>query len=578
MKNFDPKERLESVLLFGGKILEMDTKNSCHEAILIKNGQVEALGTFDDMSSKTGTKVKKIDLEGRTVMPGLVDSHPHLIHWAGFSHAVVPLFDARNFDDIVNRIREAAEQTPEGEWIQCSPIGEPHYFMRRSYQDMEEGELPNRHVLDLAAPKHPVWIQAWAPVNPNITVFNSRGLSRIQVSRNTPDLIGRVSIEKDYNGEPTGRMMGPVNNYYNNEPWWDQVLESIYKITADDWVDGTREAMREANTRGITSIFEGHIMDWPLIDVYRYLQQEDELRLRVLCTPDGEPHGVSGTRALDMQQLQGRLEHAITQQELTNDFLRIESFLCTRGGPINPGMLIMHRHYRDAYGRWTNGLEFLPPEKGELMINFAAERGIRLNIISCGDREHDVTLSQLDAANKRWNISDKHWLLVHAYMMSDEHTQRYRDLGFGVTTSMGFSHFKMHTVRERMGSDLLKDFIPLNRLCKSGMPVACGTDWGPKNAFEHMMFAQNNIGVFGDCNNTPAHPVDRLTALRHWTTGGAEVMRWPGIGILSPGTYADLVVLDQDPLACELEQLPGTHVAGTMVDGYWVYNDGSITT
>lgn len=576
MKNFDPSDRSEPVLLYGGNVLEMNSSNDCHEAILVKDGRVTSIGTYDDLSVQIDKKTRRIDLDGKTVIPGIVDSHPHLIHWAGFSHGVVKLFDAKNFDDIIKRIQVAAETTPEGEWIQCSPIGEPHYFSRSSYRDLDEGELPTREILDIAAPNHPVWIQAWAPVNPNVTAFNSRGLDRIQVSHNTPDLVGRVSIDKDTSGVPTGRLMGPVNNYYNNEPWWDQILEKIYHITEEDWVNGTRQGVKEANARGVTAINEGHLIDWPLIDVYRQLHQEGELSMRVLLTPDAEPHGTPGCVALDFAQLRSRLDQAFHQQDLTDDFLRLESFLSSRVGPINPGMLLTHRHYRDAYGKWTNGMEFLPPEKTEFMINYAAERGMRVNLISVGDREHDVNLEFLNKANNRWGISEKQWVLVHAYMMNQDHTNQFRDLGFGVTTSMGFSFFKMHTVRERMGSDSLDSFIPLNRMCQSGMTVGCGTDWGPINPFEQMMLAQNNVGVFGDCNNTPAHVVDRLTAFRHWTTGGAEIMRWPEIGNLSVGTYSDLAILDQNPLTCDLDKMPSIAVNATMVDGYWVHNDGFV--
>lgn len=552
-------------------MLELDAANTRHEAIVLRDGRVLGLGSTEDMAALAGPKARRVDVGGRTLLPGLVDSHPHLIHWGAFEHAAIPLFDARNHGDIVARIRKAAETTPPGEWIQCSPVGEPHYFMRRSWRDLDEGVLPTRHVLDEAAPAHPVWIQAWAPVNPNITVFNSRGLARINVTRNSPDVIGRVAIEKDDRGEPTGRLLGPVNNYYNNEPWWDEILARIYRLTPEDWIDGTRDAMREANARGVTALYEGHVMDWPLIDVYRLLRGQDELRARVLCTPDGEPHGFPGSFPLSMEDLRRRLDNAVVQQDLSDDFLRVESYLCTRGGPISPGMLLMHRQYRDAYGRWTNGLEFLPPEKGEFMINFAAERGVRLNLIACGDREHDVTLAQLEAANKRWKIADKGWLLVHAYLMSPEHTRRYRDLGFRVTTSTSFSHFKMNMVRERLGSDLLGDFIPLKRLCDSGMAVGCGSDWGPKNPFEHLKFAQTYVDVHGEDFNTPAHAVDRLTALRGWTTGGAAVMGWKGIGTLSAGACADLIVVDRDPLACDLEDLPGTRVHATYVDGYCVH-------
>ena len=89
-----------------------------------------------------------------------------------------------------------------------TPVGEPHYFIRRSYRDLAEGALPDRHVLDRATRDHPVMIQAWAPVIPNVCAFNSTGLARLGLGPETPDRVQNVWIEKDSGGEPTGILRG----------------------------------------------------------------------------------------------------------------------------------------------------------------------------------------------------------------------------------------------------------------------------------------------------------------------------------------------------------------------------------
>lgn len=567
-----------AVLFTNARVRTMEAKGAPeHEALVIKDGRVVGAGAGEEMASLAGSDAAKVDLDGRTVMPGLVDTHPHLIHWSGFMDAVVPLFDAKSHDDIVARIRKAAETTPEGEWISCSPVGEPHYFQRRSWRDLAEGQLPTREVLDAAAPNHPVWIQAWAPVNPNTTVFNTRGLRAIQISRNSPDQIGRVHVEKDASGEPTGRLSGPVNNYYNNEPWWDSILARIYVLTPDNFIRGALDGMADANRRGVTSIFEGHIMDWPLIDVYRAHRANGDLTTRVLCTPDGEPHGLATSVELTFDELHARLEQAYAVQDLSDDLLRVESFLCTRGGPIGPGMMIWHRHYRDAYGRWTNGLEFLPPEKGKAMVDFAASRGMRMNLISVADREHDIALSQLAAARKQWDFTDLGWILQHAYFMSDEHCKRYHDLGFHITTSMSFSWGKQHIFGERIGTDVLADLIPLQRELDHGLKVGCGSDWGPANRWEHVALATTHEGVFGARNDSPAHAVSREDALTMWTRGAGEVLRWDGIGTLAPGAHADLIALDRDPMTCDVDALVDTDVQLTLLGGRPVHNAGALS-
>ncbi|MFV0434122.1 MAG: amidohydrolase [Leucobacter sp.] len=560
------------------QVVTMNPGDEVHESLVMRDGRVVATGTEDEMRSFAGSDAERVSLDGRTVMPGIVDTHPHLLSWAAFKHSVVDLFDCRDWNDIVERIREAAATTPKGEWIRCSPIGEPHYFLRRSWRDLAEGELPTREILDAAAPDHPVWIQAWAPVNPNTTVFNTRGLWNIQVSRNTPDQIGRVFIEKDAAGEPTGRFSGAVNNYYNNEPWWDSVLARIALITGEDFVEGAITGMAAANSFGVTSIFEGHMMDFGTIDVYRMHRAAGSLTLRVLCTPDGEPHGLADSVALSEEELRDRLERLYDLQEMTDDYFRVEGLLATRGGPLGPGQQIFERNYRNAYGAWTNGLEWLPEWKGQLMIDFAAERKMRLNVISVADREHETTLRQvLEAEKKYGSTADQNYILQHAYTLSEADGRRFRDQGFDITTSMSFSYFKQQAYWERMGSKVLRDLIPLRREYDLGFEPACGSDWGPENIWEHIAFGETHEGVFGTSNAGPAQNISRLESIATWTRNGAKVMRWQGIGSLKPGNHGDLIVVDRDPLNCSNEALKETRVNLTLLGGKTVHSDGTVS-
>ncbi|WP_156993607.1 amidohydrolase [Pseudonocardia acaciae] len=569
------------VVFHRAKVITMADDPAVHEAVVVRNGRIAAVGSNEEMLDLAGPGAERVDVAGRSIMPGIVDTHPHLLSWAAFRHAVVDLFDCASHDDIVERVREAAARTPKGQWIRCSPIGEPHYFYRRSWRDLAEGELPTREVLDAAAPEHPVWIQAWAPVNPNTTVFNTRGLWNIQVSRNTPSQVGRVHIEKDAHGEPTGRLSGPVNNYYNNEPWWDSVLARIAHLGPEDFVEGAIEGMAAANRVGVTSVFEGHMMDFATIDVYRQHRAAGNLTLRVLCTPDGEPHGLADSVTLGEDELRDRLGRLHDLQELTDDYFRVEGLLVTRGGPLGPGQQIFYRGYRDAYGGWTNGLEWLPEWKGQLMIDFAVERGMRLNVISVADREHDTTLRQLREAERRFgstarSLGEREPILQHAYILGEEHGRRYRDHGFQVTTSMSFSYFKQHTYWERIGKDVLRDLIPLRRELDLGFDVACGSDWGPANVWEHIALGETHEGVFGSSNAGPAQVISRRESLATWTRNGGRVMRWDGIGTLEPGTHADLIVVDRDPLTCGNDELKDTSVNLTLVGGREVHNDGTV--
>jgi len=131
---------------------------------------------------------------------------------------------------------------------------------------------------------------------------------------------------------------------------------------------------------------------------------------------------------------------------------------------------------------------------------------------------------------------------------------------------MSFSWGKGEIVRERFGEQLLEDFIPLARLIDAGLHVAAGTDWGPKNVFEHIaLAAEPYYAASGQKAATPG--ISRKQALDMWTREAARVLRWDGIGSLEPGHHADLVIVDRDPLTCAIDDLPGTQVVTTLLGG-----------
>jgi predicted amidohydrolase YtcJ len=156
----------ETVVFVGGRVHVMDGASRAQDALVIRDGRVLAAGPEAAMRTLAGRDARTIDVQGATIMPGLVDTHPHVLHFAARLRAVVDITDARDHADIVARIRARAARTPAGEWIQTTPVGEPHFFIRRSYRDLAERRLPDRHVLDQATSDHPVFIQAWGRPRP----------------------------------------------------------------------------------------------------------------------------------------------------------------------------------------------------------------------------------------------------------------------------------------------------------------------------------------------------------------------------------------------------------------------------
>jgi hypothetical protein len=448
-------------------------------------------------------------------------------------------------------------------------VGEPHYFIRRSWRDLKEGVLPDRHVLDRATVRHPVMLQAWAPAIPNACALNTPALRRMGFSRETPERVSNVWIEKDAAGEPSGILRGSVTNYYTGDAWWDEQLRKLPRPAATQVLDGLRSAVREYSALGVTTAYEGHVMDADLIGAYRAIRDQGALTLRVLATIEAEHYVWATDKKLTFDEYQGNCELAQRMTDLADDLVRVNGLTIESGGPCNPGFLRMRDPFKGPYGELTRGRVFVEKEKIEYAIGFCARSGVRLNVIAAGTGEHDEFLDLCETAARTYpDIKGRHWILQHVFFLEAEQARRYGALGFDATASMSFVWGKGDMLTERVGGDLMKDFMPLRRMLDTGMRVSLGSDWGPKNPFEHLELAMTHrYAGSGRSNLGPAQKVAREDAVAMFTREAGRLLQWNGIGTLEAGSHADLIAVDRDPLTCATEGLSRTRVLLTMLGG-----------
>lgn len=561
----------DTYLIHGGKIITMDPTLGSVDALAIKSGRILAAGNRQDVERSVPNGTPAYDLRGRTVLPGLIDTHPHLLHYATLEDPLVAIWDACCHNDIIERIRERAAQTRVGEWIMTTPVGEPHYFVEQSWKDLTEGRLPDRHILDRATADHPVMIQAWAPVMPNVIAFNSLALRMLGIDNTTLDRVGNVWIEKDSSGEPTGILSGSVTNYYSDDAFNQSLWKKIPFLQFDRMKPAVRRAMASYNRQGVTAIYENHMMDPPLIDAYRQLRRENGLSLRVLLSQEAESYGMPWSKPREMPDFVKRCEQAADSIELDDDFCRFNGMTILRDGSCWPGMIRMKAPYRGPYGEMTEGTEFITPEKAETAMRICACCRMRLNTIALGTKAQDDNLAQLERLATEFDIPALGWTLVHGFFVEEQQARRYARLGMDVTTSMSFVWGKTQLFKERMGSDVLGDLVPLRRLIDSGLTVAGGSDWGPKSAFQQIELAltRSYAGATSDIDRAQA--VSREEALAMWTRDAAQVMRWRDIGTLAAGQQADFIVVDRDPMTCAMAEIGSTQVETTVLGGRVVH-------
>lgn len=566
-----------SVLFHGGTVHTMETNSRPAEALLLSNGRVVAAGLAATLRSRAGPELREVSLAGRTVLPGLIDTHPHLLHYGTLQEPLVDIADATCHAEIVERIAARAADTPPGDWIMTTPVGEPHYFVTRSWRDLAEGRLPDRETLDRATTAHPVMIQAWAPVTPNVLAFNSLALQRLEIGPDLPDRIGEVWIDKDRDGRPTGILTGTLTNYFCADAFGQEIWRKVPFLQTELMLPGTIRTMAAYNAQGVTAVYENHMMDPPLLDVYRRIRKEGRLSLRVMLAQEAESFGMPWSRPRRADDFVRRIEDAATQVSLQDPLLRFDGVTLTRDGSCWPGGMRMKAPYRGPYGQMTTGQAYITPERAAQAMQLCADLGIRLNTIALGTQAQEDNLLQLEAEAARSDLPALHWLLVHAMFVEPDQVRRYARLGMDVTTCPSFVWGKGELFRDRLEGDVMADLLPLRRLLDNGMTVACGSDWGPKNAFRQIEISLTHAFAGGGGDNLgPDQRITREEALAMWTRDAAKILRWDDIGTLAPDARADLVVIDRDPMSCPVTAIGGTRVDLTLLGGAPVFNSGAL--
>jgi len=554
----------------------VDPRDTPAEAIWIREGRIAAVGSNEEVLAAAGPDVDRQSVAGATIIPGLIDTHPHLLHFSAFLAPLVDLTRARDHEEIVELIRSKALDTPKGEWIQTTPVGEPHYFQRRSFRNLAEGQLPDRKVLDRATSDHPVIIQAFAPVLPNVIALNSAALSRLGIDASTKDRVANVWIEKDAAGNPTGILRGAVTNYYNSDPFFAGLSTLMPPLIQPELApEALAKAMATYNGLGITTIYEGHGMDFEHIEGYQAMHDHGALSLRVHVVPELQPAALPGDRPKTDAEIDATLEKALAMRSVDDDWLRIDGITSATFGPCFNGTMAWNDGYLDAWGNRTTGNRIVSKAHNRRAFEFCAEHDLRLNLCACSPDEHDEHIAMTGEILAKYDMERTNWIIQHGYLVREDQAKKYAELGFDMTVSTSFTFGKADMLAERIGPHALEVLNPLRQFLDAGLKVAGGMDWGPCNPFEHMQLAvTHKMFPSGRTNAGPAQVVTREEAYEMWTENGAKLIGWEGIGSLHRGNHADLAILDRNPITCDIDALPETRVLRTHVGGRIVHDDG----
>jgi len=547
------------LILHGGKVITLDRSSRLAQAVAVRSDRIVAVGDDAALLKEVAPTTRVIDLKGGAVLPGFFDAHPHADREGLKARGGIPIAGLHSVADIVEVVRRAARTTPTGDWIVLMPMGEPpHEYISRPEQ-MKDGRFPNRHDLDAAAPNHPVYIRAvwgWWSRRPFPSVANSLALRRAGVTKET-GAPHNVEIVRDARGEPTGvfleRNFVPVLEY--------TLFRDLPRFNYSDRVESVRLGAQAYAAVGTASLYEGHGLTPTVIRAYRENAERDALPVR-MHTPISMP-----SAAFDDNRLLDLFYHyagVAGGRGRGDDILRVEGI--NLGGHADATVAdIIAAGY--PYDQWAGHFYQAMTQERFVKLGIEAARlGLRVNCVVSRDLEYALTA--YEAIDKEVPIRDRRWVVIHVNQASDSQIKRMKALGVIATVVPGF----LWMAGDRYGLDKLgDDGIPIRRMLDGGVPVALSTDGVPYSmlwtAWEALArWDEDGQRQLGDSRLT------REEALRMAAQSGHQ-LTWneDRYGSLEVGKVADMVVLAEDPLSCDLDRLKDIPVDRTFLGGRQVF-------
>ena len=551
--NIDTKQQQETVVadvvIMGGKVATVDPNLGNVEALAINGYQITAVGSNEEISSLIGSETKIVELNGRFAMPGFIEGHGHYLS-LGRSKQILDLNDVKNWNEIVSMVAVAVDKANPGDWI----FGRGwHQEKWDSLPDAAVDGVPINDTLNEVSAENPVIL---GHASGHAAFWNDLALEIAGVTDDTPNPEGGA-IVRTPDGKATGLMRETAQRLINQAR-----REYDGRLTPEQEESLNREraqlAADEALKYGVTSFHDAGA-SFETIDFFKQLEDEGKLDIRLYAM----------VRRISNEMM----EKALPQYKMLpegNDFLTVRSIKRQIDGALGAHGAWLLEPYEDLPE--TSGLVLEKIEDIERTAEIAVRHGFQVNTHAIGDRANQETLDIYERTWNRLDVDGKQlrWRIEHAQHIDPLDVPRFGELGVIASIQAVHGTSDGPWIPSRLGDERAEATSqPWRDLFNTNAIVTNGTDVpveriNPIASYYSSVSRTMNNGV----KFYPKHVMTREEALQSYTINNAFAAFEEDIkGSLTPGKYADVVILSQDLLTVDEDKIPGITVDITIVGG-----------
>jgi predicted amidohydrolase YtcJ len=533
------KDLSPDLIALNGRIYALDAADTIAQAIAIKDGRFLAIGSDAEIERLAGASTQRVDLAGRAVIPGIFDSHVHMLE-VGAKLSMLRLDECTSAEQMMELVRARADETPPGNWIIGQGWNEANFA---------GGRLPTRADIDPATAEHPVVLMRFF----NTDLVNSHALHLAGITRHTADP-SNGKIERDATGEPNGLLRASAKAL---------VRCLIPKPTMEQMQQSIRSGCAHLHRFGITSIVEPGLQPQE-IRAYQAVYQEGALSMRVNVMPSW--HGFLEEES--EAQLDYRAKELGIHSGIGDEWLRIGALKMAIDGGTTPHTAYMYEPYEGD----TELVAFNRLEVDALQHYFrtAQELGWDVGIHCCGDHAQDLAVDTFAAVARAVPRRDARHSIIHAYFPTPRALGQMAQYRIAAVIQPTFIYWEGDLLFRDVGARRAANYKPARKYLKHGVVTIASSDdpstvsADPFVALYALVTRQNKLGQ----SIAPQEAISRKEALRAYTLGGTWLTREEHLkGSIEVGKLADLAVLDRDYFAVPDAAIKDIQVDLTMVGG-----------